>query len=92
MEQIIYIKGDGTGRSGLLEKLSNMALNKGHNVRFTMNVSAGKDRIYYSKNLAWLLRQMINLLTETVDLDMYIDNIKIKRYSWSIARWFLINY
>ena len=83
IEKIVYIKGDdGTGRSTLLGKLSAIALNKGYNVevyheplvpeKIESIVIPELDLAFTTNN------KFIN--KETVDLDIHIDEVKIKKY------------
>lgn len=83
VEKIIYIKGDeGTGKSTLLQKLSTTALNKGYNVE-----------VYHEpldpQNIESIIIPEIGLAfttnskfanKESLDLDIYKDKVKIKKY------------
>lgn len=83
IEKIIYIKGDeGTGRSTLLKKLGDTALNKGYNVEIyhePLVAEKIESIVIPELNLAFTTNnKFIN--EETVDLDIYIDDMKIKKY------------
>ena len=83
MENVIYIKGDdGTGKSTLLKKLSSIALNKGYDVEIYHEplVPEKVESVVISElNLAFTTNDKF-ATKETVDLDIYIDDIKIKKY------------
>ncbi|HZX21439.1 MAG TPA: ATPase [Clostridia bacterium] len=83
IERVIYIKGDdGTGRSTLLEKLSTVALSKGYDVEIYHEPLVPKkieSIVIPELNLAFTTNdKFIN--KETVDLDIYIDKAKMKKY------------
>lgn len=83
MEKIIYIKGaDGIGKSTLLNKLSSIALNKGYNVEIyhePLVPEKIESIIIPELNLAFTTNGKFTD-KETVDLNIYMDDIKIKKY------------
>ncbi|HZK57434.1 MAG TPA: ATPase [Clostridia bacterium] len=81
--KIIYIKGDdGTGRSTLLKRLSFVALNKGYDVEIyhePLVPEKIESIVIPELNLAFTTNSKFSD-KETVDLDTYIDETKIKKY------------
>lgn len=83
MREIIYIKGDdGTGRSELLKKLSSVALNKGYDVEIyhePLVPEKIESIIIPELDLAFTTNNKFSN-KKTVDLDMHIDDMRIKKY------------
>ncbi|MFW5647996.1 MAG: ATPase [Candidatus Alkaliphilus sp. MAG34] len=81
--EIIYIKGDdGTGKSTLLKRLSLMALNKGYDVEIyhePLVPEKIESIVIPELDLAFTTNDKF-FDKETVDLDTYIDETKIKKY------------
>jgi len=83
IEEIVHIKGsDGTGKSTLLRKLSDVALMKGYNVEIyhePLVPDKIESIIIPELDLAFTTNSKFDK-EETVDLDVYINNKKIAKY------------